>query len=158
MKSLLLALSIFGIFASQTTFASTQGKLSLCPQDGRNNVNEFHTDLLAIGKVKVNVAAGGSEPNFSSEIQWDQNGVVTLVRKDKNTIVLGQGERPDLSSPCGTFPFTLNDQIQIETRSRGGLPYPVCDFENGCHIVHPQNDTVIIHDGNDAIIYVGNWG
>lgn len=152
MRTLLLAFLVFG--SAQMASASMQAALTLCPQ----GTNGFETTLLNVGQVKVNTSAYGSEPNFSSKIQWDASGLVTLVRKNKPAIVLGQGVRPLSSSNCGVFPFTVSDDIKIEARSKKDLPYPSCGFDGGCQVVHPKKDTITIHTDHETITFIGNWG
>lgn len=151
MKTLLLAFLIFG--SARMASAGTQAGLTLCPQ----GANGFETTLLNVGQVKVNTAAYGSEVNFSSTIQWDASGVVTLVRKNKPAIVLGHGLRPLSSSACGVFPFTLSDDIKVEARSKKGVPHPSCGL-SGCQMVRPKSDTITIRTDNETITYVGHWG
>lgn len=152
MKTLLLAFLVIG--SAQVASASTQAGLALCPQ----GTDGFESTLLSVDEAKVNTAAYGSEPNFSSKIQWDASGIVTLVRKNKPSIVLGQGVRPLSSSHCGVFPFTVSDDIKIEARSKKGLPFPVCGFSGGCQVVHPKKDTITIRTDHETITFVGNWG
>lgn len=160
MKHVLLV-ALLGITSliGQISFASApSATLSLCPQSGDNDVNAFHTTILHVDSGSVNLSSGGSEPNFSSEIQWDANGVVTLVRTGKATITLGQGIRPDKNSSCGVFPFQVSDAVQLELHSTYGIPHPVFSPESGWTVVHPRNDTIVIKSGSETISFVGNHG
>lgn len=128
--------------------------LSLCPQDGRNTIEAFHSGTIQINDGSVNLGSGGTEPNFSSEVQWLESGDVVLVRKNKMNILLGNGQRPDLRSACGTFSFEQNPDLEMSLKTKKGLPYPICE-ERGCYIVHPQTDTLTIKFEDEVIVYIG---
>jgi hypothetical protein len=128
--------------------------LSLCPQDGRNTNEAFHTGNITVNDNLITLSSGGTEPNFSSEIEWLTNGDIVLVRKNKNPILLGNGARPDLRSACGTFAFEKNGEVEMSLKSKKGIPYPVCE-ERGCYVVHPQTDTLTIKSNDEVVVYVG---
>jgi hypothetical protein len=128
--------------------------LPLCPQDGRNTQEAFRTTAININDGSVNLGSGGTEPDFSSELQWLENGDVVLVRKDKVNILLGNGQRPDLRSACGTFSFEQNPELDMSLKTKKGMPYPICE-ERGCYIVHPKTDTLTIKFEDEVIVYVG---
>lgn len=157
MKKMLL-ISAFGVLGFHPAFAATHAGLALCPQGAMDTPNVYNSNSLYVGAAHVQLSYGGSEPQFSSQIQWDQNGVVTLIRKNKDSIVLGQGVRPAKSSPCGIFPFTVSDNVQFEVHSKKGIPHPACDVDRGCHLVRPQDDTLTIHAGGEKITFIGRWG
>ncbi|MEA9356036.1 hypothetical protein SHI21_07485 [Bacteriovorax sp. PP10] len=144
-----LAMTSLSGHTADLTFA-----LPLCPQDGRNTMEAFHTTAISINDGSVNLGSGGTEPNFSSEIQWLENGDVVLVRKNKINILLGNGQRPDLRSACGTFSFEQNPELDMSLKTKTGMPYPVCG-ERGCMIVHPKTDTLTIKFEDEVIVYVG---
>jgi hypothetical protein len=132
--------------------------LALCPQATMHTNEYFHSETLNIGKARINLSANSSEPNFSSEILWDADGVVTLQRKGKSPIVLGQGVRPAKSEACNVYPFELSDSVEFSLQTKKGLPYLHCDADTGCSVVHPRMDTLTIKARGEKIVYRGNWG
>lgn len=148
---------ILGMASLSVHAADLKVALSLCPQDGRNTIEAFHTTNIAVNDKSVSIVSGGTEPNFSSEIQWLSNGDVVLLRKNKTTILLGNGERPDLRAACGIFTFERNVDVDMSIQIKKGLPYPRCG-DSGCVIVHPETDTVTIKNQDEVIVYVGNKG
>lgn len=148
---------ILGMASLSIHAADLKVALSLCPQDGRNTIEAFHTTNITVNDKSVGIASGGTEPTFSSEIQWLSNGDVVLLRKNKITILLGNGERPELRAACGTFPFERNIDVDISIRIKKGFPYPTCG-DTGCVIVHPETDTVTIKYQDEVIVYVRNKG
>lgn len=155
---LLIFTIVLGMASLNIYAADLKVELSLCPQDGRNTIEAIHTTDITVNGSLVGISSGGTEPNFSSEIQWLSNGDVVLLRKNKPTILLGNGERPDLRSNCGTFPIERNPDVDMSLKVKKGFPFPICTPESGCIIVHPETDTLTIKNQDEVIVYVARKG